>query len=60
MTEFDILLKDLETILEENTFCEDNRIYIKSKLKYDIYNLVTKVDNKFIKDLEKGLECNNE
>ena len=58
MKEFDLLLYSLENIVKENLYCEDNMLRIKSKLKYDIINLMEEVDKKFMKNLKKELEYN--
>ena len=54
--EYDLLVSYLETIIEDNIYCEDDKLYIKSKLKYDVFNLVNEIDSKFIKKLCKKLE----
>lgn len=56
MTEFDNLLKDLQTIIRDSTYCEDNEIHIRNKLKYDLFNLVEAYDYRFIEKLKKELE----
>ena len=49
----------LQIIIKENLYCEDGKIHIKNKLKYDVVNLVEELDKKFIKELYVKLECND-
>ena len=56
--EFDVLLYKLELIVEENLYCEDNKLRIKSKLKYDVVNLLDEMDKSFMDKLYKQLEYN--
>ena len=56
MMEFDNLLFNIEKILKESLYCEDNNLRIKNKLKYDIFNLINEIDRKFIVDVCKELE----
>jgi hypothetical protein len=58
MKEFDILLYKLQNVLEENVYVEDNKIRIKNKLKYDVFNMMELYDAKWIDRLikEKGYE----
>ena len=56
MKEFDLLLHSLQHIVKENVYVEDGELYIKSKCKYDLWNLLEKVDKKFINRLKKELE----
>ena len=59
MYEFDITLEKLKKTLKENIRYEDDKIYIKNKLKYDIYNLMCELDPHFIKELEKEYKVLN-
>lgn len=43
-------------LLKDNCYVEDNNLYIKGKLKYDLYNLIESLDSEWIKELEKELE----
>jgi hypothetical protein len=56
MLDYDLLLKALENILEDNTRCEDNELYLSNKIKYSLYELVKEIDKKFIDKLHKELE----
>jgi hypothetical protein len=56
MQEYDLLLKSIENILEENIKCEDGELYLSHKIKYSLYELVKGIDSKFIKKLHKELE----
>ena len=60
MKEFDTLLYNLQTIIKSNTYCEDNEIHIKNKLKYDIFNMMINYDKAFINKLYKELEYSEE
>jgi|14_taG_2_1085336.scaffolds.fasta_scaffold25978_3 hypothetical protein len=55
---YDKLLEEIKYTLQENVYVEDNKVYIKNKLKYDIFNMIEKEDFKFIENLlnEKGFE----
>ena len=56
LKEFDLLLKSLENILEDNVRCEDGELYLSNKIKYMVYDLVKEIDVKFITKLHKELE----
>lgn len=56
MKEFDAILYELEKAYELNVRCEDGELYISSKLKYDIHDLLLKYDITFMKKLFKELE----
>lgn len=56
MLEFDLLLYRLRSTIKENAYCEDSKLKIKNKVKYDIYNILCEVDKKFIEGLHKDLE----
>ena len=56
LIQYDLLLKSLENILEENTRCEDGELYLSNKIKYSLYSLVKEIDVKFITKLHKDLE----
>ena len=56
MTEYDLLMNKLQKALKDNIVCEDNELYIKCKLKYDVYNIMCEEDSKFIKNLYEELE----
>ena len=60
MKEFYALIIDLESILKDSLYCEDNSLFIKNKLKYDVYELVYRYDKKFIEKLHKKLEYKEE
>ena len=59
MIEYDLLLIRLRMMIVENLYCEDDKLFIKSKLKYDIVNMMNEIDSKFMKELFKDLEYNN-
>ena len=59
MIEYDLLLIRLRMMITENLYCEDDKLFIKSKLKYDIVNMMNEIDSKFMKELFKDLEYNN-
>ncbi len=50
------LMTLVRELIKQNTYCEDNKLYIKSTLKYDLYNLFKRYDKEFIKSLEEELE----
>ena len=56
MTEYDLLLKNVQVIIQDNVYVEDEMLYIKSKCKYDLINLMSELDSKFMKDLYSKLE----
>jgi hypothetical protein len=56
MKEFDALLYELGIIVEKNLYCEDEKLFIKNKLKYDVVNLMEKYDKVFMNKLYKELE----
>jgi len=58
MLNYDLLLKELQNILKENTRCEDGELYLSNKIKYSLYELVKEIDAKFIDELHKDLEYN--
>lgn len=58
MIEYDLLIIKLRMIMEDNLYCEDNELYIKNKVKYELYELMKAIDKEFINQLEKGLEYN--
>ncbi len=49
---------EIRTIIVENIYCEDNKIYLRNKIKYDLYNLLCDRDIEFIEELHKRLEYN--
>jgi hypothetical protein len=56
LIQYDLLLKSLENILEDNVRCEDGELYLSNKIKYMLYDLVKEIDKKFIEKLHKKLE----
>ena len=56
MTEYDLLLKNIQVIVQDSVYVEDGMLYIKSKCKYDLINLMTELDSKFMNNLYKELE----
>jgi len=56
MLQYDLIIKQLENIITENAKCEDNKIYLSRKIKYDIWNLLVEIDTPFINKLLKDLE----
>ena len=56
MLEFDLLLYRIRNTIKENAYCEDNKLRLKNKVKYDIYNILCEVDKGFIEKLHKELE----
>jgi hypothetical protein len=56
MLQYDLIIKQLENILEENIKCEDNKIFLGRKIKYDIWNLLYEIDKPFMIKLLKKLE----
>ena len=56
MLQYDLIIKQLENIITENAKCEDNKIYLSRKIKYDIWNLLAEIDTPFINKLLKDLE----
>lgn len=60
MKEFDLLLYSLQKIMKDNLYCEDNKLRIKTKCKYDLVNLMSEIDKKFMSNLYKELEYNEE
>ena len=56
MLDFDLLIRELQDTIKDNLLCEDNELHIKSKLKYDVYNIMKKYDSAFMSGLEKELE----
>jgi len=56
MIQYDILVKALENILEDNIRCEDGELYLSNKIKYSLYELIKEIDVKFIDKLHKELE----
>ena len=51
-----MILEYLRVIVRDNVYCEDNKLRIKNKLKYDIVNLVSVVDKDWFNELKKELE----
>lgn len=60
LVQYDLLVQYLRGIVEENLYCEDNELRIKSKLKYDIVNLLDEIDKEFMQRLYKKLEYKEE
>ena len=60
MNNFDLLLKQLENIVESNIRCEDNEIYLSHAIKYELFELLYEIDEKFIKRLFKKIEYEEE
>ena len=58
MIDYDLLVEYLRIILKDNVYCEDGELKIRNKLKYDIYNLLSEVDERWVRELEKELEFN--
>jgi hypothetical protein len=56
MLQYDLIIKQLENIITENAKCEDNKILLSRKIKYDIWNLLAEIDTPFINKLLKDLE----
>ncbi len=55
MKEFDELLEELESIVEQHTTCKKGEFYISDKkgMSYQVFNLVEKYDKSFIDRLCK-------
>ena len=60
MMEYDRLIKRLQDAIKENIVCEDNELYVKCKLKYDVVNIMNEEDSVFMKKLYEELEYNEE
>lgn len=60
MTEFDLLLYRLHSIVRDNLYCEDQELRIRNKLKYDVVNLMEEMDVKFMNGLKCELEYEEE
>ena len=58
MVEFDLLLYRLKGIVRDNLYCEDDKLYCKNKLKYEIVNLLEEVDKDWLDELYEDLEYN--
>lgn len=58
MIDYDLLVEYLRIILKDSVYCEDGELKIRNKLKYDIYNLLSEVDKRWVRELEKELEFN--
>ncbi len=43
----------LKTSLISNIYIEDNKMYIKNKFKYEVFNLIERGYPQFIEDIEK-------
>lgn len=56
MTEYDELIKELRVIIKKGSYCEDNKLRLRSTIKYELYNLMIEHDKPFIKKLHKELE----
>lgn len=56
LIQYDLLLKSLENILEKGTKCEDNKLMLSNKVKYDVFNLVYELDSKWVKRLFEEIE----
>ena len=55
MIEYDRIIIKLRNIVKDKLYCEDSEL--KSKcMKYDIINLMLEEDNKFMNELFKELE----
>ena len=57
---YDLLVHRLRCIVKENLYVEDDKLYVKSKCKYDIVNLMEEIDTKYMKELLKELEYNEQ
>ena len=58
LIEYDLLLKELREIMKEGLYCEDNKLYVKCKVKYELVNLMNEHDSPFMKLLYKEMEYN--
>jgi uridine kinase len=58
MIEHDLLVNQLRVIIKDNLYVEDNELYIRCKMKYDLYSLMRGIDKKYMKELLKELEYN--
>lgn len=56
MINSDSLISAIKTLLADNITCEDNKIFISNKFKYDVYNLLVDTDEEFKNQLYKELE----
>jgi len=57
---YDLLLRKLQSAVRDSAVCEDGELYIKSKLKYDVLNILVEEDKEFINQLYKELEYRDE
>lgn len=57
----DAILLALKTLLADNIKCEDNKLFISNKFKYDVFNLLVETDEEFREKLFSELDyCEEE
>jgi len=52
----DSLISAIKTLLADNITCEDNKIFISNKFKYDVFNLLIDTNEEFKNQLYNKLE----
>ena len=60
LIDYDLMIEYLRVIIKDNLYCEDGELRIRTKLKYDVFNLLEEVDKEFINKLKKELEYEEE
>jgi hypothetical protein len=60
MTQQEQFITDVLETLKEHLVCEDDKLYIKTQLKYDIFNLVSNYDKEWLERLLNDLEYKEE
>jgi hypothetical protein len=58
--EFDSLLNRLELIMKDGLYVEDERLYVKCQVKYQVVNLMNEFDKPFMTKLLEELEYKEE
>ena len=56
MKEFDSLVNRLELIMKDGLYVEDDRLYVKCQVKYQVVNIMNEFDKPFMDKLLKDLE----
>lgn len=60
MTQQEKFILDVLETLKKHLICEDDKLYIKTQLKYDLFNLVSEYDKDWIEHLLNELEYKEE
>ena len=56
----DVYIQSIKDSILENCYSEDGLLYIKNKLKYDVYNITREFYYNFIDSIERELELYEE